>query len=689
MTEVTQCPECGAELGAGTPKGLCSRCALKGALELSAESEGELELPRRFGDYVLLEEIARGGMGVVYRGRQLSLDRVVAVKMILAGPFASREFIQRFRAEAQAAASLQHPHIVAIHEVGEYEGQHFFTMDYIEGQSLAECVRERPLPARQAARYLKAIAEAVHHAHEHGILHRDLKPSNVLIDAFDQPRITDFGLAKRLNDESDLTISGKALGSPAYMPPEQALGERKRIGPQSDVYAVGALLYHLLTGRAPFVAETMEATLMQVVHNEPASPRALNPNVPRDLDTICLKCLDKERSRRYVTARELAEDLERFLSGEPIEGRPVSTTGRFVRWSRRNPVVAGLAALALILFSAGFSGVLWQWWRAEELARSESTQRERADSLIRNLEILRAEEFFAVDNTSAALAYLASVLRRDPGNRVATSRLISALTARNIPVLAARPMNHAGSVAMAVFSPDGQKMATASADKTARVWNCLDGKPLLQPLLHEDLVCWVLFSPDGLLLVTGCENGTVRVWDVVTGNLLATLRAHTERVASAQFSPDSQLLATASSDGTARVWRARTGDPVTEPLRHGDDVNLARFSPDGEWLVTVADDGSAQIWESRTGKVLIPPLRHERQVAWACFSPDGRKIVTACFDGTARVWDTRTGQPILPPMRHDAQIFCAEFSPDGTLLVTASWDNTARVWDAGTGKAVA
>src|SRR5206468_3080296 len=278
-------------------------------------------------------------MGVVYQARQVSLDRIVAVKMLLFGALSSQETVQRFRIEAAAAASLQHPHIVAIYEVGFNDGQHFFAMEYVAGRSLAAIVKDGPLSPRRAATYLKAIAEAIHYAHEHGILHRDLKPSNVLIDPFDQPKVTDFGLAKRLETEIELTLSGQLLGSPNYMPPEQAAAKRGAVGKRSDVYALGAILYHLLTGRPPHVAPTVAETLQEVLNTEPVSPRVLNPGVPPDLETICLKCLEKEPPRRYQTAQELAEELDRFLTDEPIHARPIGPTARLWRWCRRKPVV--------------------------------------------------------------------------------------------------------------------------------------------------------------------------------------------------------------------------------------------------------------------------------------------------------------------------------------------------------------
>jgi hypothetical protein len=302
-------------------------------------------------------------MGVVWKARQSTLNRDVALKMIRAGALASPDEVARFLREAEAAANLQHPNIVAIHEVGEHDGQHYFSMDLVIGRDLGAIAKDGPLPPQRAARYVKIIAEAIHFAHQRGTLHRDLKPQNVLIDAADQPRITDFGLAKITKDDSQLTQSGVVMGSPSYMPPEQAAGRHGEIGPASDVYSLGAMLYELLTGRPPFRGATAVATLQDVMESEPDSPRRLKADIPPDLETICLKCLEKSPSARYPTARALAEELDRFLKGEPIQARPASVVRKAVSWARRHPGI--LSALATLVIVTLAFGVFYQF---EEIA---------------------------------------------------------------------------------------------------------------------------------------------------------------------------------------------------------------------------------------------------------------------------------------------------------------------------------
>ena len=415
MSELRTCPECSTELEADAPFGLCPACLMRAGLAEQAPGTeaktqpaspaagtGREDLPttfdtagnshpgpsntiRYFGDYELTAEVARGGMGVVYRAVQLSLKRKVALKMILAGSLASEADIQRFRTEAESAASLDHPHIVPIYEVGEHLGQQYFSMRFIEGRSLAHEIPRLLNDPRAAARLMATTARAVHYAHQRGILHRDLKPANILIDTERLPHVSDFGLAKRVEGDSRLTQSGAIMGTPAYMPPEQASRSRGAVTTLSDVYALGAILYELLAGRPPFQGESVTDTLMQVLEQEPAHPRAFNPNADRELATIALKCLSKDPAGRYGSAEALAEDLERYGRGEPIVARPASSIERAAKWAKRRPAVAALAAAVMILVVTGAAGILWQWREAvaarevaQIMAVAERTARDQA-----------------------------------------------------------------------------------------------------------------------------------------------------------------------------------------------------------------------------------------------------------------------------------------------------------------------
>jgi serine/threonine protein kinase len=370
--------------------------------------------PGSIPGYEILGELGRGGMGVVYQARQVLLNRVVALKVLLAGAHAGGEALARFRAEAEAAARLQHPHIVQIHEVGEHDGRPYLVLEYIDGGSLKHQLDGTPQPARPAARLVELLARAVHHAHQQGVIHRDLKPANILLqeeisrkgakDAKDEsdgqplvakppatplrgcasaalvPKITDFGLAKKLDIDEGQTRTGAILGTPSYMAPEQAEGRTREVGPAVDMYALGAILYELLTGRPPFKAQTPLETLLQVQHDEPVPPRRLQPRVPRDLETICLKCLHKNPHKRYATAEDLAQDLRRFGEGQPIQARPTPVWERAVKWARRRPTAAALvgvitlAALALLVVG------VWSNRALVEAAQREHRKAEEANS---------------------------------------------------------------------------------------------------------------------------------------------------------------------------------------------------------------------------------------------------------------------------------------------------------------------
>jgi serine/threonine protein kinase len=361
-----------------------------------------LSLGPQVPGYEILAELGRGGMGVVYQARQIALKRVVALKMILAGKHASPAELARFRAEAEAVAQFQHPHIVQIHEGGEHHGLPYFSLEFVDGGNLTQKLAGTPLPVRQAAELMEMLARAMHYAHQRGIVHRDLKPANVLLTADGTPKVTDFGLAKRLVGDAGQTTSGAILGTPSYMAPEQAAGKTKEVGPPADVYALGAILYEVLTGRPPFRAATPLDTLLQVVSDEPVPPSRLQSKVPRELETICLKCLQKEPRKRYASAEALAEDLRRFLNGEPIWSRPVGAWERGWRWCQREPVVAGLLGAVAAALVLGMGATSFFALRAQKRQTEAEEQRDRAELLLYGRQIADAKREWEAGNVEAA-----------------------------------------------------------------------------------------------------------------------------------------------------------------------------------------------------------------------------------------------------------------------------------------------
>jgi serine/threonine protein kinase len=374
------CQKCGVEIPADAPERGCPGCLLEGGLNLLAAEEAISDVVRhqhatrsaRFaamlgelGDYELLEEIGRGGQGVVFRARQKSLNRTVALKILSLGKWASRADLKRFRREALAAASLDHPNIVPIYEVGEHDGSCYFSMQFIEGGQLDKVVRCTPMSIRQAAELIAKVARTVHYAHEHGILHRDIKPGNILLDKNGEPHLTDFGLARLLDTQSSVTRTIDVLGTPSYMAPEQAAGEHAKISKATDVYGLGVVLYQLLTGHVPFAADTTYGTIRLLLETEPREPRLLNPKLGRELSTICLKCLEKDPKRRYPSALALAEDLEHWLKHEPIQAKRSGFVAHARKWVQRNPAIAAL----VVSLNALAAAVSWNIWESELISR--------------------------------------------------------------------------------------------------------------------------------------------------------------------------------------------------------------------------------------------------------------------------------------------------------------------------------
>src|SRR5262245_36031617 len=443
-----KCGRCGAPISSSTLRGFCVLCLVReGAAIRRRTSELPAPVARRFGDYEIQEEIARGGMGLVYRARQVSVDRAVALKMILRGELASTESLERFMNEAKAAASLDHPNIVPIYEVGEWEGQPFFSMKFLEGGSLSGRITHLNgvIPPREAVALVARLARAVHFAHQHGILHRDLKPGNVLLDSEGKPHLTDFGLAKLVEKDSTLTRTMAMLGTPSYMSPEQARGGTKQLTTAMDVYGLGAIFYELLTGQPPFAGGTTMETARQVLEKEPRRPSAVKPGTDRDLETICLKCLEKDPSARYGSAEALADDLERWLRMEPIHARPAAPIERLGKWMRRNPKIAALTTLLLFALAAGLGSVLFMNARLvsanreKELANVRLTSAKQEKELanvqlaakVRDFEWQQIEDLVAEGKRSDALALLSDFLRRNPRDEIAATRIFSMLNGGN------------------------------------------------------------------------------------------------------------------------------------------------------------------------------------------------------------------------------------------------------------------
>jgi len=724
-----QCAVCGGHLPADAEESVCPRCALEGALRLSpghpqagiaavvatstaakpAEAPGVSLTASAFGDYELLEKVGEGGMGVVFKARQKSLDRIVAVKMLRLGPHAAPEFVKRFRAEAIAAGSLQHPNIVAIHEVGSHQGQHFFVMDYVQGQSLARLVGNRPLPARAAAQYVRTIAEAVHYAHERGILHRDLKPTNVLVDAKHQVRVMDFGLARRLEGDSELTLTGQVLGSPHYMPPEQAAGKRGRVSRRTDVYGLGAILYHLLTGRPPFVGEELADMLQHVLNSEPVAPRLLNPAVPRDLETICLKCLEKEPARRYATAAAVADELGRYLQDQPIAARPVGRVEKLWRCCRRQPVRAGLIAALLMVFLVGAFGVLWQWQRAERQRRRAEAGELHALRLAYVSDMNLAFQAVEADDRGRALELLnrywplgKSEIRNPKSEMDLRGWEWRHLWKRCESDAFLTLTNYTYLVGGLAASGDGRWLAVSTATNIM-IWDLVTRQPSDRvPITAVQAV--VDLSADGRLVACAEADMTelakdfrAVVFDTTTRTIVARFpHPGAWWLAQVALSPDRRVLATldwGKDEGFVRLWSLETKQclrSILVPPGSGMTVGKLRFSPDGQRLAIGQRDGHVLLIDWATGQVRqdIPPPATNYPITALALSPDGSQLLAGYGrlgygrpDTDIYIWNAQTAERAGQLVGHRGWISSLGLLPDGQTLASASGDGTIRLWN--------
>jgi WD40 repeat protein len=636
-------------------------------------STAVVPLPRQVGDYELLGELGRGGMGVVYRARHLHLHRVVALKMLLAGEFVQEASRARFRAEAEAVARLQHPHIVQIFDIGEWQAGDlrpsvpYFTLEYIDGGNLFKRLAGKPQAPQQAASWVSTLARAVYYAHGQGIVHRDIKPSNVLVTADGELKLCDFGVAKLLTGSDLKTQSGLLVGTPEYMAPEQAAGQAKALGPATDVYALGAMLYEMLTGRPPFQGATPLQTMSQVWNQEPVPPTRLQPTTPHDLETICLKCLRKAPDQRYGSALALAEDLERFLDGQPIRARPVGWTERSWKWARRRPALAALVALAVFTTCVGFPGTLWLWRRAESAREQAEREHQRADR-----ERERAE-------TSLYASHIALADHAVQNNDIASALL---LLDRYLP------------------TPE----QPGRADLRGWEWHYLKQlcqTDLVPGLSHEEgdwnWVHAVTFSPDSQRLLTSAglpggnlplrkepardTPGELKLWDPARGSCLATLTSHRGAVWAVAWSPAGQHFASGGADGSVTVWQA--ANPSTSPhddLTVGGSVQSLVFSPNGRYLGVVSTQ-ELLIWDVRQRRATGKHRMELRSPCLAFSGDSSRLFLASAGESVLRSWDVGAGEELKRlPLPHPVQ--CLAFSADGRFLATTlGTDHRIQVWD--------
>jgi WD40 repeat protein len=681
----------------------------------------------RIPGYEIEAELGRGGMGVVYKARQLRPSRPVAIKMILAGSHASSQDLIRFLGEAEAIAKLQHPNIVQVYEVGQCDGKPYFSLEFCAGGSLAHKLNGTPLPPREAAKLVETLAHAVEHAHEAGIVHRDLKPANVLLGSADdtEPKITDFGLAKQAG--SDLTASGAIMGTPSYMAPEQADG-KKGIGPPADVYALGAILYECLTGRPPFRAATPLDTIMQVVSEEPVAPRQLNPQIPRDLEVITLKCLHKDAKKRYASASALADDLLRFQNDEPISARPVGRRELFARWCRKNPwravgvfVSAGLLGLCIGLLISMVTATKLHNQALSESLDNTRLQKDRADqeakraknqtALAEENEAKAKDAAVALDaeRTRAVGQFYASNL----GAAVHEWRLLNSHRARQMlddcpPAqrgwewdMVKGWMNdnsvtlrgHSSGMLAVALSPDGRRAYTLSTDGTTRSW---DTRTSAELFLISKRAHRMALSPDGKKLALAV-GGVVYFHDAITGRE-QTRHDNRAIVCGLEFIGDGTNIGVVLLNGDVKFRHVETyGIRAEVPkdlkldsktlalLNHGHGVAISR---DGSRLAQGGTECKVRVWDAKSGDLIMEGEGHLKVVGQVAFHPNGKLLASPGGEGEIRIWDIEKKSVVRSLRGHRTWVWGVAFSPDGRRLVSESKDTSARVWNPETGESL-
>lgn len=701
----------------------CFHCVARVSLSESAAlaapaQHHDLSPGQVVGEYELEEIIGRGGMGVVYKARQRRLQRTVAIKTIVAERTFLPEAARRLRAEAEALGGLRHSHIVGVHEFLAAEGRLFIVMEFVTGRTLADTARGNPMAPEKAARCVQKLASAVQYAHQRGILHRDLKPANVLIDELGEPRLTDFGLAKRLDSSLELTLSHHILGSPPFMSPEQVSARHGAVDRASDVYSLGAILYFLLTGRPPFAGATLEQTLLQVSESTPAPLRQDHLALPLDLETICLKCLEKDPARRYASAQALEEDLARFLRGEPTLARPLGPLARLARWSMRQPALAALVAVSLVGLAAFAATLLWAQKRILE----------REDIVRRNAyvaDIHLAQQAVEGNNFGHARELLE---RWSPGHDPVFRKSRTSEDLRGFEWyylrhassgdLASKLGELDGAVLCLAFSPDGRWMAAGSIEGHVALWNLAQRREA-GSLRHQSRVDALAFSPDSSVLASGSGDPGIQLsavpdlrpvrpplaahlgvlalgydaaqrswvaaynkafieWDLSDGTIR---RQHDiPGWVRAAFSPDLKFTALAQGDGRIIVWDNSTASERLHWIAHTPSTLPVAFSPDSRWVGSGGFDASAKVWAVESGRLVAALNNHRSSVAAVAFSHRGARFVTASYDQTARVWDTTNWTEVAEFRGWQSALWAVAFSPDDSLLALGAKDGSVLLW---------
>jgi WD40 repeat protein/tRNA A-37 threonylcarbamoyl transferase component Bud32 len=649
---------------------------------------------RFLGDYEILDEMARGGMGVVYRARQAHLGRTVALKLVRDPSLATYAEIRRFRQEAEAVAELDHPNIVPIYEVGQTEDQPYFSMKLVEGGNLTRHVGRLKESPCDAAGLMIKVARAVHYAHQRAILHRDLKPSNILVGENDEPYVTDFGLAKRIDpgNATAQTVTGAVMGTPAYMPPEQAGGGTKSLTTAADVYSLGATLYETLTGQAPFAGDSVAEILRRVIDQEPARPRSLSPKLDPDLETICLKCLEKDPSRRYGTADALADDLERWLEGRPIKARPVKARERVVKWMRRKPALAGLIGVSAVALLSLV--VVWAYLTRNLQRALDVAERGRYAAGMK-----LGEQAFENSRFSRVEALVQAHDPARPGGRddrhgFEWYYLRAVSDPEHMSFRADK-----GSILYLTLSPDGALLATCGRDRAVRLWDARTGRATRVLEGHGDTVRTVAFDRAGARLASGGSDRTVRVWDVATGRPDRTIGPLPDAVIGVALSPDGQTLAINVMDESVHVYDFQSresrvftvlppGDThsvfMPYPMFTGDGFPIFFTPPSGDRLVVVAGARSGGlrvvILDAATGRLLhtFPGLILSGQP----LIPDGRLLAVGGQEGV-HLHDTRTGVREHLFTGFGSRVEHVAIDASGELLVVTAHklDDGIKLWD--------